>query len=77
MQEVWEVNISTHQPRQEQEYSISLAHLPGVNIKFECYNPNVFIEALAQQKVQKDEGPKKKINTRGVLKVSGFDDFDP
>jgi hypothetical protein len=32
---------------------------------------------IASQSVQKSEAPKKKMNTRGVLKVNGYADFDP
>ena len=32
---------------------------------------------MDNQKNQKDEAPKKKVNTRGVLNVSGFNDFNP
>jgi hypothetical protein len=32
---------------------------------------------MDSQKIQKEEAPKKKVNTRGVLNVSGFNDFNP
>ena len=32
---------------------------------------------MENAKTQKDEAPKKKVNTRGVLNVSGFSDFNP
>lgn len=35
------------------------------------------VEAMENQKNQKEEAPKKKVNTRGVLNVSGFSDFNP
>lgn len=32
---------------------------------------------LASRSTIQEEAPKKKMNTRGVLKVNGYDDFDP
>ena len=35
------------------------------------------IEIVEHQKTVKDDVPKRKINTRGVLKVDGFNEFNP
>lgn len=32
---------------------------------------------VESQKVKKDFAPQKKVNTRGVLKVDGYSDFNP
>jgi hypothetical protein len=32
---------------------------------------------MEASKLTKESAPKQKVNTRGVLKVSGFDDFNP
>lgn len=36
-----------------------------------------YIEILENKKNSTESVPKKKINTRGVLKVDGFNEFDP
>lgn len=36
-----------------------------------------YIEIADYQKNKKEEAPKKKVNTRGVLKVDGYTDFNP
>jgi hypothetical protein len=41
------------------------------------YLDSLLLEILSAQSNKKEEAPKKKINTRGVLKVSGYADFDP
>lgn len=38
---------------------------------------NIQIEIVELQKSKKDQAPQKKINTRGVLKVDGYTDFNP
>jgi hypothetical protein len=38
---------------------------------------NLVIEIISSQSFKKEEAPKKKMNTRGVLKVNGYADFDP
>ena len=37
----------------------------------------LLIEVIEFQNSRKDDAPKKKMNTRGVLKVDGYSDFNP
>lgn len=39
--------------------------------------PSPIIEILEAKKNVKEEAPKRKVNTRGVLKVDGYSDFNP
>lgn len=38
---------------------------------------NLNIEIVEFQNSRKDDAPKKKMNTRGVLKVDGYTEFNP
>lgn len=50
------------------------SHWLRVSIQI-CITPH--IEILEVKKNVKDEAPKRKVNTRGVLKVDGYSDFNP